>query len=189
MKRKKLLFATLIILLVWVVTHISYTLIDGLISYKEKADLAVVLGSKVNEDGTLSKRLTQRLECVLALYKDKQVNHIMVSGGFGKEGFYEGDKMKTFLIAHHVPDSIIIVDNQGNNTLATVDNSLIIQDSLKATSILVVSQYFHLTRTKMLYHKRGFHQVYSASPYYFEVRDIYSLFREFVAFYTSWVGH
>lgn len=72
MKRKKLFFATLITLLVWIVTHISYTLIDGLISYKEKADLAVVLGSKVNEDGTLSKRLTQRLECVLALYKDNK---------------------------------------------------------------------------------------------------------------------
>ena len=186
---KKLLFAIFIILLVWMVAHVSYTIADGLIRYKGKADLAVVLGNKVNEDGTLSKRLAKRLSCAFTLYKAKQVDYIMVSGGLGKEGFLEGDKMRTFLLENGIPDSIIIVDNEGDNTLATVDNSIIIQDSLKATSILVVSQYFHLTRTKMLYHKRGFHQVYGASPYYFELRDIYAIFREFIAFYSSWVKY
>ena len=37
----------------------------------------------------------------------------------------------------------------------------------------------------MLFRKRGFHNIYSASPDYFETRDFYSILREFVAYYTQ----
>ncbi|RZK34987.1 MAG: YdcF family protein [Pedobacter sp.] len=110
---------------------------------------------------------------------------MLVSGGLGKEGFYEGDKMKAYLIEHKVPDSVIIVDNFGNNTLATVNNTMRLKDSLNFKSLIVVSQYFHLTRTKMLFRKRHFDNVSSVSPQYFEFRDIYSLLREFVAYYLG----
>ncbi|WP_255352799.1 hypothetical protein [Pedobacter sp. Leaf194] len=38
-----------------------------------RADLAVVLGSKVNEDGTLSVRLEKRMECVVNVYRSGRV--------------------------------------------------------------------------------------------------------------------
>jgi len=113
------------------------------------------------------------------------VKKILVSGGLGKEGYYEGDKMKDYLTKNGVPDSVIIVDNLGNNTIATVDNTLGLKDSLNFRSLIVVSQYFHLTRTKMLFKKRHFENVSSVSPKYFEFRDIYSLLREFGAYYTE----
>ena len=182
---KKILKILATILLLWLSGHLIYTIIDGLIDEQQHADLAVILGSKVNEDGTLSERLEQRLTCGLHLYRDKRIQKILVSGGYGKEGFYEGDKMKTFLIENDVPDSVIIVDNLGNNTLATVENTLQIKNSLNFSSLIVVSQYFHLTRTKMLFRKRGFNNISSASPFYFEFRDIYSLLREFAAYYTA----
>ena len=148
-------------------------------------DIALILGNKVNEDGTLSKRLEKRLECGLNLYQNGQVKKIIVSGGLGKEGYYEGDKMKDYLIKNNVPDSLVIIDNFGNNTLATVNNTLKLKESLRFKSIIVVSQYFHLTRTKMLFKKQGFNNISSASPTYFEFRDFYSLLREFVAYYVG----
>jgi vancomycin permeability regulator SanA len=57
------------------------------------------------------------------------------------------------------------------------------KDSLHYDDLIVVSQYFHLTRTKMLFKKEGLENVSSASPRYFEYRDFYSLFREFFAYY------
>lgn len=162
-----------------------YTIIDGSIDRGEKADIAVVLGSKVNEDGTLSERLKKRLECGLNLYKSGRIKKIIVSGGLGKEGYYEGDKMKDFLLENGVASDLIIVDNIGNNTIATVNNTIKIKDSLKLESIIVVSQYFHLTRTKMLFRKKGFTNISSVSPNYFEFRDLYSLLREFVAYYVE----
>lgn len=163
----------------------TYTIIDGLTDKKQQADIAVVLGNKVNEDGTLSKRLEERMECSINLYHDRRVKRILVSGGLGKEGFYEADKMKDYLVKNNIPDSVIIIDNFGSNTMATVDNTLKLKDSLNFQSIIVVSQYYHLTRTKMLFKKRQFYNTTSVSPKYFELRDIYSLLREFVAYYSA----
>lgn len=182
---KRILKLIFTFFLLWLTIHLIYTIVDGLTDENKNADLAVILGNKVNEDGTLSKRLEKRLECGLNLYRKGRVKKILVSGGLGKEGFYEGDKMKSFLIQNRVPDSVIIVDNAGNNTIATVDNTLKLKDSLHFRSIIVVSQYFHVSRTKMLFRKRCFGNVSSVSPNYFEFRDIYSLLREFGAYYTE----
>lgn len=173
------------VLLLWFISHIIYTIIDGLTDGGKTADVAVILGSKVNEDGTLSTRLEKRLTCGLQLYFNGRVKRLLVSGGLGKEGFMEGDKMKTFLLKSGVPDSVIVVDNHGDNTLATVNNTLRLKDSLNYKSLIIVSQYFHLTRTKMLFRKQHFVAVSSASPNYFELRDIYSLLREFIAYYLE----
>lgn len=177
-----------VFLILWFFIHSIVISIDGLSSTKSKADIGVVLGNKVNEDGSLSIRLKKRLDCSLKLYQAKQIKRIIVSGGLGKEGFYEGTKMKAYLINCNVPDSVIIIDNKGNNTLATVENTLQLKDSLKFSSVIVISQYYHVTRTKMLFRKKGFHQVESASPYFFEWRDFYSIFREFFAYYLEILG-
>jgi len=170
---------------IWFLIHIIFTIISGLHDEHKSADVAVILGSKVNEDGSLSKSLTQRLNCGLALYHSKRVKKIIVSGGLGKEGFWEGDKMKEYLVAHQVSSQNIIVDNYGNNTRATVKNTLSLRDSLKFNSILIVSQYFHIPRTKKLFRKQNFKNISSVSPLFFELRDLYSLPREFFAYYLQ----
>ncbi len=170
-------------LAVWITSHVIYMVVDGLSDDRQQADMAVVLGNTVHPDGTLSTRLQKRLECSIQLFQAGRVKRILVSGGLGKEGFYEGDKMKEFLLQRGVPDSLIFVDNNGNNTLATVANTLKMQEQLNFKSLIVVSQYFHVTRTKMLFRKNNFTEVSSASPDYFEIRDVYSIPREFVAYY------
>lgn len=182
---KRLLKIIITSLLLWFVIHSLIISVDGLSDEGKNADVAVILGNKVNEDGTLSERFTKRMECGLNIYKQNRVKKIIVSGGLGAEGFYEGDKMKEYLLFNGVPDSCIIVDNKGNNTIATVENTLALKDSLHFKSIIVVSQYFHVSRTKMLFRKRGFSNISSVSPEYFEIRDSYSLFREFVAYYVE----
>lgn len=171
--------------ILWFIGHTAYIAFDGLTDKNKNADLAVILGNKVNTDGSLSERLEKRLTCGLQLYKNGRVKIILVSGGLGKEGFYEGTRMRDYLIQNDVPSDKIIVDNKGNNTIATVDNTLKLTYSLHFKSLIVVSQYFHVTRTKMLFRKRGFDEVSSASPHYFEFRDLYSLTREFFAYYLE----
>ncbi|OJX53455.1 MAG: hypothetical protein BGO88_05285 [Flavobacterium sp. 38-13] len=183
MTYKKILKLLSIFLFLWFCIHIIYTIIDGNKDEGKSADIAVILGTTVNTDGTLSERLEKRMKCGLKLYKDRRIKKIIVSGGLGKEGFLEGDKMKEYLIGKGIPDSLVIVDNKGNNTTASVANTILMKDSLHYNSIIVVSQYFHVTRTKMLFRKEGFENVSSVSPDYSEYRDFYSLFREFFAYY------
>ena len=144
----KYLKFVVIFIISWFTIHTIYIIIDGLSDSGEKADIAIILGNKVNEDGTLSARLEKRLETGIELYKNYRVKKILVSGGLGKEGFYEADKMKEFLISNAIPDSVILVDNYGNNTRLTVENTLKFQQKYKFKSIIVVSQYFHVTRKK-----------------------------------------
>jgi len=181
-KVTKIIFA---ILISWFVAHSLYITIDGLHDKGTKADVAIILGNKVNEDGTLSNRLKARLDEGLQLYNQHRVQKIIVSGGLGKEGFWEGTKMQEYLVANKISAANIIVDNKGNDTEKTVLNSIKIMHRLHYHSAISVSQYFHQTRIKMLFRKNGFRNIESASPRYFELRDPYSLFREFVAFYVE----
>jgi vancomycin permeability regulator SanA len=175
-----------LVLITWFMIHVIYISLDGFVDLGKNADAAVILGSKVNINGTLSQRLTKRMECGLEMYNKGRVKKLIVSGGLGVEGHYEGNKMKEYLIQKGVPNNIIFVDNYGNNTEATVINTLKMRDSIKYNSLVVVSQYFHVTRTKMLYRKHGFKALSSVCPNYFEIRDPYSILREFVGFYTQW---
>ena len=184
-KLKKVIKTTVLLLTIWVLTHCIVITIDGFRNNGKNADYAVVLGNKVNEDGTLSTRLEKRMECAIRLYESNRIKGFIVSGGLGKEGYYEADKMREYLIQHNIPDSLIVVDNYGTNTRNTIINTLNMQDSLHYNNLIVVSQYYHITRTKVLFRKAGFRNVSGASPLFFELRDIYSLFREFTAFYSQ----
>ncbi len=86
----KILKIIITALLLWFVIHSIYIITDGFSDQGKRGDLAVILGNKVNEDGTLSTRLEKRLETGIALYQQHRVQKILVSGGLGKEGFYEG---------------------------------------------------------------------------------------------------
>ncbi len=170
-------------LLVWFLLHSTYSIFDGFTHPKYTADVLVVLGNTVNYDGSLSGRLKARLDCAIQLYKSGQSPHILVSGGLGKEGYWEAEVMKQYLMQNHIPQHVIWVDNYGNNTFLTAQNAYKLNQRLAFNKVIVVSQYFHITRCKMYFKKVGFKQVEGASPFYFEWRDFYALIREFFGFY------
>ena len=174
---------TVAILATWFFIHCGYLLFDGFKSPIDKSDVAVVLGNKVEPNGQPSPRLKARLDAALGLFQQGKTSNIIVSGGHGKEGFYEADKMKEYLVKQGVPDSLIIVDNKGDNTLKTAINTQAICKAKGYKSVTVVSQWFHITRTKQMLKGSGL-VVDSAAPGYFEWRDFYAVTREFVAFYA-----
>ena len=124
-----------------------------------------------------------RLDKAVELYNNHYFNHLIVSGGLGKEGFDEAKVMKDYLIRAGIPENSIIVDSKGNNTLITAQNSKSIMDSKKFQTAMIITQYYHITRTKLAMHKVGVENVYSAHARIFEIRDIYSLSREFLGYY------
>ena len=56
-------------------------------------------------------------------------------------------------------------------------------EELDLESVMVISQYFHITRTKLAFEKVGFENVASAHADIFDERDLYSTLREFPAYY------
>ena len=151
---------------------------DGLTDDIQRSDVAVVLGSKVNPGGRPSPRLAARLGRALDLYEDGWVRTVIVSGGTGVEGVPEGTAMKRWLVAHGVPASAVIVDDQGVDTRATARNTAALMARHDFDSVIIFSQYFHISRTRLAFRQAGMPEAGSAHPDYFEMRDLYSIARE-----------
>ena len=96
--------------------------------------------------------------------------------------------MRDWLINQGVPDKAIVVDSRGNNTQQTAINAAAWMQEKQFHSATVVSQYFHITRSKFLCGRAGIETVYGSAPWHFDVRDIYSIPREVVAIAAYWSG-
>jgi vancomycin permeability regulator SanA len=172
------------VFIAWFVIHSAYVAIDGLNDYKGNADVAIILGSPVFADSSLSPWLQGRVDAAIKLYREGKVKKIFASGGDGKEyGVHEGDAMKKYLIEKNIPSVDIIADSKGNNSYLTAKDFIALNDSLHFSSAIIVSSFYHITRCKYIIKKLGYKNVHGyASEKYF-LNDGYGLFREFFAFY------
>jgi vancomycin permeability regulator SanA len=173
------------VLLTWLFVHMVYISVDGLWDYGGSADMAVVLGNRVKHDGSLSPVLKGRVDRALELYRQGKVPRIMVSGGRGDENddFPEGLAMKNYLVTQGVAADRIIEDDNGWNTYLTAKDFLPVADSLHLHSIIVVSSFYHLTRSKYIIRKLGFRNVHSDASRAFFWNDLVGLPRDALAFY------
>lgn len=179
----KRLLIIAVILLTWFILHTVFVVIDGLNDELKPVDAAVVLGNKVEVNGQPSDRLKARLDKSIELYNEGYYTFIIVSGGIGKEGFDEAKVMKAYLMDNGIAENNIIEDNNGYNSYMTAQNTRIIMDELGLDSVMIISQYFHISRTKLAFRKIGIEETSSAHANIFELRDLYSLIREFPAYY------
>ena len=151
---------------------------DGLVDRLGHADVGLVLGSKVELNGRPSVRLQARLDRTAELYRAGYFPWIIVSGGLGKEGFDEAVVMRDYLVAQGLPADHVILDGHGDTTFASAQNTRAIAKLKHFTSVLVVSQYFHLPRSRLALQRCGLVPIYTAHARLFEWRDIYSALRE-----------
>jgi len=164
-------------------------LLDGLADNVTKSDVGIVLGSKVMPDGTPSPRLQARLDKAGELFQLGMFKYVIVSGGIGKEGRSEARVMAEYLASQkQVPHEAIILDEYGNTTQATAQNSAAIMKERGLTSAVVVTQYFHITRSRYALRRSGIATVCSAHARYFEMRDLYAIGREAIALPVYWLA-
>lgn len=163
--------------------------IDGVTDEPGTSDVAVVLGNRVEPDGRPSPRLLARLDRALELYREGQAEALIVSGGTGREGFDEARVMRDYLVKRGVPASAVTMDSVGVDTRATAVNAAAIMRAKGWRSATVVSQYFHVPRSKLALSQEGVAEVRGAHPAFFEARDLYSIPREVIGYAAYTSGH
>jgi vancomycin permeability regulator SanA len=107
------------------------------------APAALVLGAKVNPDGTPSAFLTARLDLAKRLYDARLVETIIVSGNRLVPEFDEPAAMRDYLIRAGLPTEKVIVDPGGFDTY---ESCLRAQRILNLSQLIVVTQSYHLVR-------------------------------------------
>jgi uncharacterized SAM-binding protein YcdF (DUF218 family) len=181
--------SVVLILLCWFFLHCLWVVQTGLQPFTGKADVAIVLGTTVFPDGSLSPWLKGRVDEALRLYRNGQVKKIFVSGGIDGDRPPEGDMMRNYLISQGVNPSAIITDNKGNNTYLTAGDFMQLNATEQFSSAVVVSSFYHVLRCKFIIRKLGFKNIEGAGSSKYFWNDWFSLTREFLAYYEYMVKY
>lgn len=153
----------------------------------QHCDVALVLGTKVNLDGTPGTAMRVRCQAAIRAYKSGLVKHVVVSGATGVEGHDESLVMRNYCIENGVRPEDITADSEGWNTFLSARNTRDIAREKGFTSVVAVSQYYHLPRAKLALRRFGFTQVHATFTRYWSWKDIYAIPREAIGYVNYWI--
>ena len=116
------------------------------------AQVALVLGASAYTDGTPTPTLADRLQVGAALYRDRRVDRVLVSGKRGRGFFDQVDVMRRQLVRMGVPDGDIFTDHAGFDTW---DSMVRARKVYEVRSAIVVTQGWHMPRALWLAKRAG----------------------------------
>jgi len=127
----------------------------GTTDYRRPAEAVVVFGARVRSDGTASITLANRVTTASELYREGLADTIVMTGGIEPSGVDETIVMRDLAVQLGVASSAIILDPEGDNTSASVANTVRLFRDHGLHRILAVSQWYHLPRIKLAYARAG----------------------------------
>ena len=163
--RKKWLIALLIVIAAGIVAFAS--LLGVVLSgahddVRGDPTIMIILGSQVRSDGP-SVLLQDRLDTALDYLEDHPDMTVVAAGGQGPgEHISEAQAMADYLVEHGFPRDQILLEDQSHNTSQNLANTrnLLEESGLDwQGNLLVVSNGFHLARTRMLAQRYGLGEV------------------------------
>lgn len=107
------------------------------------AQVAIVLGARVDPDGHPSPMLADRLATGVELYRLGKVKKLLLSGDHGTIPYDEVNAMREYVMERGVPAEDVFMDHAG---FSTFDSMYRARDVFLVTDTLVVTQDFHLAR-------------------------------------------
>lgn len=161
MKNIKSIIKSLIIIFL-----ISFILIEGLIIINGNIiniddvdfDYMIVLGARLYGD-VPSPALHERLKAAEEYLQSHIDLKVIVSGGQGPDEYIpEAEAMESYLANNGIDKNRIIIEDKSTSTFENIRNSLnIIReiDDLESPRVLLVTNKFHVFRSKMLANRLG----------------------------------
>jgi vancomycin permeability regulator SanA len=117
-----------------------------------KADVILVLGARVFQDGSVSLMLKDRLTTGYELYEKGKAEKIIVSGDHGQVEYDEVNAMKDYLKEVGVPGSDVFMDHAGFSTYESLYRA---RDIFQVKKVIIVTQKYHLMRALFIARELG----------------------------------
>lgn len=110
----------------------------------ENRKIVLILGtSRWRSQGKENPYFVARMDAAAELYFKGKVQNLLISGdGMGKY-YNENREMRKSLLNRGIPDSVIVDDKKGIDTLASMANA---HKNIPNEKITIISQPFHLPR-------------------------------------------
>ena len=110
-------------------------------------NISITLGRWLNDDGTITKVLENRLLMTKELYDSKRVDKMILSGGVAnqKAGISEARAMYNYLLKLNVKEEDLILEEESHTTSQNFEFSLPKALAFDPKEIYVVSSNEHFT--------------------------------------------
>lgn len=111
----------------------------------------VLLGNKLNDDGSFTEYMNIRMELALELYDKAQPDYIILSGGVAnkKAGVSEAKAMYDYLSAHGIPADILIIEDKSMTTKQNAKFSVPLAEDLGINELIVCTSSEHMFRKRL----------------------------------------
>ncbi|MFN8022074.1 MAG: YdcF family protein [Acidimicrobiales bacterium] len=130
----------------------------------QPVDAIVVMGA-AQYDGRPSLQLQARLDHVVALWGQGLADTVVVTGGNQPgDRFTEADVSAEYLIERGVPETAILRETVGRSSYGSLEQVAAILQPLGKRSVLIVSDPFHLLRSKLSADELGLTAYVSPTP-------------------------
>ncbi|MCE0522108.1 MAG: YdcF family protein [Methylacidiphilales bacterium] len=159
---------------------IIWILFDGLTDLGDEANVAAVFVSPGYSPGAT----IPALDLAVKLYKEGEFRTILVSGFPEDNGESDPDAMAKYLEDQQIPAGSIVTA-YGGKTLQGADQEMAdIVKSHHFKSVLIISEYYHITRAKLIMSHAGITDASKAHVGGLHQSDGKKIAREVVALYT-----
>ena len=107
--------------------------------------IVIVLGNRLNDDGSISRIQEERLEMALELEKLYEPDYFILSGGLAnpKAGITEAKAMYNYLVGVGINPEKLILEDKSLSTVENAKFSVPLAEKLGAEMIIVCSSLYH----------------------------------------------
>lgn len=126
---------------------------------EQRVDAIVVMGA-AQFNGRPSAVLQARLDTTLRVWQDGMAPLVIVTGGkMPGDAFTESEASRDYLVDQGVPESAIILENEGRSSEDSLTGVARIARERGISDVLIVSDGFHLFRSKLIADDLGLNPV------------------------------
>jgi len=161
-RRRPLLRRTLLVTLFVVLVLLGYYVVSllqvwstGKSDQARPVDVIVVLGA-AQYDGEPSPQLAARLDHVAELWP-RELAPVVVTTGGGRPGdrFTEAQASASYLAERGVPESAILLENDGSTTFESMENVAAELEQRGLDRVLIVTDPYHALRSRLIAEEAG----------------------------------
>ncbi len=154
-RRRKVLFGVVALLaMLWLVS-IGAVLTWGVQDDAQRADAIIVMGA-AQYRGKPSPVLRARVDHAISLWQRGLAPILVLTGGTGTgDTVSEAAVGRVYAMAHAVPDSAILLENEGRSSSESLRSAVGIIHGRRLTTAIVVSDPFHMLRLEILGRRFG----------------------------------
>ncbi len=108
----------------------------------------VVLGNRINDDGSMSELMSVRMKITLSAIEKFRPDKIILSGGVANSNIdvSEARMMYDYLKVHGVAEEIMVMEDKSMTTKQNAEFSVPIAFGLGATELLLITSPEHMNR-------------------------------------------